>query len=777
MIRDIPRLLSVLDETPKFDCKPAQNAFKETWAHWLILNEKRIEENEDVNQLISDLGKVLDQRQTELVQGKSPNFYDHTRQALGRMYLHENDHSKDCGTLTAWNKAIDADPAYKAVAVYNKAYIVINMGNTGYMDEAISLLKETIDCVDVHVAEAANTMMASHISAAHGKFSAHNKGETNFKRQLEIRNSFFKMWLDYTDKAISKLEELKKDGEDAITEEKGIFALVEKPSHLEASELQELFNAGLQVVYEVKKKPRFCIDALVCALIGLLQVFAGVLVCGLTFGAAAYNFGMGLINEGISDLLAGVKGMIKGSFNWQKWAISKAINIGMSLLTGGFKKIKDTFCAVGKGVKDLLTGTKSLSSFAQGCTQGLKYVWTSLTQQAMKEAGTAIASSPVASLALGPVAKVGMMLAGKSSIREVLTEGLMQSLDVTLRQGTEHLFTKFLTDWFKSEIKTGFQDSKEMDDCLTRLVVCYGVPVTTLHAENPQAYNIPNSNQTMIHKQIKDICERVMPELTTDNGLIQRLFTEIQQVKVLMKDVLDDMAAPGEVITAVSVLAEIGKHTTDIYRIIQNIPTQGVMVEKVVPEFKEDIDMLLNNGDAQHYINDDRSSFPAVKQMKEKLLNTLTERVATAFTDACISNLNSFWTDLAKTKLNERVIQATQNLTGRYETKYNFQKKQELYHIEKLKSSTDDMNKNSIPEPDLNELTSMVRKIEGAEKAPSFVELKAMTESGQLGGKGLEIQTVDDNGKELSSVAFKGTDNAQGTIKLRVTRENVQTEG
>ena len=91
----------------------------------------------------------------------------------------------------------------------------------------------------------------------------HNAGETNFKRQLEIRNSFFKMWLDYTDKAIKKLKKLKEDGEDAITEEKGIFALIEKPSQLEANELQELFNEGLQVVYEVKKKPRFCISALI----------------------------------------------------------------------------------------------------------------------------------------------------------------------------------------------------------------------------------------------------------------------------------------------------------------------------------------------------------------------------------------------------------------------------------------------------------------------------------------------------------------------------------
>ena len=326
IVRDVPILLKVLDKTQRMDCKPAQNAFKETWAQWLVLNQHRIESNEDVNKLLQDLGSVLDQKQSELVQGISANFYDHTRQALGRMYLHEANHSKDCGTLAAWNKAIDADNSYKAIAIYNKAYIVINMGKGGYMDEAIDLLKETVKCIDVHISENANTMMACHISSANGKFEPHNQGETNFKRQLEIRNSFFKMWLDYIDKAIKKLEELKDASEDAITEEKGIFALIEKPSHLEANELQELFNEGLQVVYEVKKKPKFCIDALICAIIGVLQVFAGVLVCACSFGAAS-QIGLGLISEGVSDIISGIEGMITGTFDWAEWAISKAISI------------------------------------------------------------------------------------------------------------------------------------------------------------------------------------------------------------------------------------------------------------------------------------------------------------------------------------------------------------------------------------------------------------------------------------------------------------------
>ena len=778
-VRDIPDLLDVLDKTRRMDCKPAQNAFKEAWAFWLILNEERIENNEHVKQLSTDLGVVLDKREKELEQGSSSNFYDHTRQALGRMYMHESDHRKHCGTLTAWDKSIDADPAYKAIAVYNKAYIIINMAKDGYLDEAIGLLKETMNCVDVHVAENANTMMACHISTANGKFEAHNDGETNFKRQLEIRNSFFKIWLDYTGKAIKKLEELKKAGEGAITEEKGIFALIEKPSHLEANELQELFNEGLQVVYEVKKKPRFCIDALICAIIGVLQVFAGVLVCACSFGSAS-QIGMGLISEGVSDIVAGVEGMIKGTFDWAEWAINKAISIGMSLITAGFSKIKDAACAVAKGVKGLLTGAKSLSSVADDCMRAAKSAWTS-TKMAFSSAADALTKESlkksVVNLTSSEVAKASMKQAGKYAVQEVITKGVVQGLNVGISKGTEALFEKILSDRFSAEVERGFRDSAEMNDCLTRLIVCYGVPTTTLRAENPKAYNIPSSNEKIIHRQIKDICERVVPELTTDNKVILTIFSRLKQVKDEMEDILKTLSSSGKLWTAATVAAEIGMHTAQFVTMIQNIPTQRVMQENVVPEFKEDIDNLLNSGDAPQYVKDDRSDFSTVQNLKGKVLKTLTEKVASAFTDACASNLNSFLTDFARSKLNERVTKAMHNTLGRYETNYFFQKKQEQYHMEKLKSSIDAINTKPLSENDLNDLTSRVRRIEEADKAPSIVELKAMTESGQLAGKGLEIQTVDRDGTELSSVSFKGTDSEQGNIKLRIVREDVQTEG
>ena len=774
MVGEVPSLLEKLGKSQKMDCKPAQNAYKETWAQWLILNEHRIEDNENVDKLMRELGDVLDKRQDEVTQGKSTNFYDHIRQALGRMYLHEMDHSNDCGTLAAWDLALQVDKSYGAIALYNKAYIVINMGKDSYLEQAISLLKEVVRHIDVHVAENANTMMACHISSANGKFEPHNKGETNFNRQLEIRSSFFKMWLDYTDKAIEKLQKLKDDGEDAITEEKGIFALIEKPSHLEASELQELFNEGLQVVYEVKKKPRFCIDALICAIIGVLQVLAGALVCACTFGSAT-QIGLGLITEGVSDIYAGIQGMIQGTFDWGEWAISKAISIGLSLISAGFSKIKDATCAVAKGVKGLLTGTKTLSSAWDDCVKAGKTIWTSAKSSVTSTVGAMSKESfkqSIETLATnGSLKQIGKYVS-----QEVITQGVMKGLEVGISKGTEAMFENLLSERFIKEVGKGLRGSAAMDSSLCQLIVCYGVPETSLQAENPGAYQIPSSNEAIIDRQIKDICERVVPELITDNAVVIDLFSRLKEVKDEMEEILRAMDASGKLFTAITVATELGTRTAQFVTMFQNIPTQKVIQEKVVPEFQGDIEMLLRDGDVPKYKSDDRSNFATVLKLKEKLFQVLTSKVASAFTDACASHLNSFCTDYAKSKLRGSVTHALHKTTGRFETNYHFQKQREQYHNKEMQKDLDRMPTKPVTEQEMSNLTLRVQKIEEADKPPSIVELKAMMAVGQLGGKGLEIQTVDRDGTELSSVTFMGSDNSQGTIKLRVVREDVQME-
>ncbi|XP_045074121.1 uncharacterized protein LOC121583540 [Coregonus clupeaformis] len=150
--------------------------------------------------------------------------------------------------------------------------------------------------------------------------------------------SIHKAWKLNIELAVNKLKELEGEGT-AITEVSSVYSLSENQDYITANELTALYDNGLCIVFEVKKKPEFSFDALICFFIGMCQVTLGVLVCALSFGAAT-QIGFSLISEGVSDMIEGITGMISGTFDWAQWAISKSISIGMSLLSAGFSAIK-----------------------------------------------------------------------------------------------------------------------------------------------------------------------------------------------------------------------------------------------------------------------------------------------------------------------------------------------------------------------------------------------------------------------------------------------------
>ena len=67
------------------DYEPAMNDLKETWADWLMLNEKRIQSQpEQVETMKKELDDIIEKRTEELLTNKSDDFYDYMRQALAR---------------------------------------------------------------------------------------------------------------------------------------------------------------------------------------------------------------------------------------------------------------------------------------------------------------------------------------------------------------------------------------------------------------------------------------------------------------------------------------------------------------------------------------------------------------------------------------------------------------------------------------------------------------------------------------------------------------------
>ncbi|KAL7875434.1 hypothetical protein AOLI_G00103970 [Acnodon oligacanthus] len=259
-VKDVPRYFE--SHCTKMDYHPTLNALKESWGLWLILHTDQINTQKDIMKLKEDLIQHLKNTSHKLLQGNSENFYDHIQQALGRTALHFQNKTKcDYGAKFYWKKASGFENYYRAVALYNQAYVTINMAEKNYKDEARALLKEAEKAIDVYVSETANTLSLVSMSVT---------GEG-----------------------------------DVTTVDSTLYSLSSCEDFVSSSEFSLFHNYGLIVVFEVKQKPRFSFDALICCFIGVAQVVAGVLICALTAGSLS-SFGLGLISEGVSDIISGV---------------------------------------------------------------------------------------------------------------------------------------------------------------------------------------------------------------------------------------------------------------------------------------------------------------------------------------------------------------------------------------------------------------------------------------------------------------------------------------
>ncbi|XP_046708343.1 protein translocase subunit SecA-like isoform X1 [Silurus meridionalis] len=357
-VKDVPRYFESFNN--KMDYHPALNALKESWGMWLILHTEQINIENDLNKLNKNLLQHLQDTSNKLLQGQSENFYDHVQVALGRTALHFlNKNKNDYGAKGYWEKASDSDTYYRAAALYNQAYITINLAKDGYKNEARSLLEQAEEAIDVYVSETSNILSFCSLSVTRD-FDPHHSGSCNFHLQMQARMNILNSWKQNITKI---LDMLKSDKGEFKTVDLTLYSLSTEEDFVSSSELNVFRNYGLALVFEVKKKPQFSFDALICCFLGLAQVVAGVLVCALSAGSLS-SFGLGLISEGVSDMISGVMGMINGTFDWASWAISKAISLGMSLVCGGFSVLKRSFSSVKNAVTSIYNGTKSLKSVA-----------------------------------------------------------------------------------------------------------------------------------------------------------------------------------------------------------------------------------------------------------------------------------------------------------------------------------------------------------------------------------------------------------------------------
>ncbi|KAM9516899.1 uncharacterized protein ACWYII_044167 isoform 2-T2 [Salvelinus alpinus] len=755
---DVPECFK--DNGPKFDYQPALNALKETWALWLTLHEEHIRQHEDISVLKADLLEHITNRGNMLLNGKSQNFYDHIKQATGRTDLHLRNKNKcDYEAKSYWKDVEECDPFYSAVAMYNQAFITINMGKDGYKTEARELLERAKTSVDVYLSETTNTMVSFQI-ATRGNFEPHHEGERNFLKQIDSRMSIHKAWILNIDLAVNKLKELEGEGT-AITEVSSVYSLSENQDYITGNELTALYDNGLSIVFEVKKKPEFCFDALICFFIGMCQVILGVLVCALSFGTAN-QIGFSLISEGVSDMIEGISGMILGTFDWAQWAISKSISIGMSLLSAGFSAIKKVAITAYK----VLNGTKKLSSVAKEIIGTGKNIFKS-AQAAAKSISKETIKTATKKLASPTNMKMALKHATKYAFQEVGKQGVIKGINYVIDAGIGAIFKTILEKAFKDMVNSTVKKNAELDLSLTKYISS-AVPKGAL--QNRSNYKIDSKLEQQMKDLVQDMTKELIPGLMTD-ATTSQVSNVISRLSEVCNNATDLVAKSGTgcIAKGVKLSVEIAKHTTTLVQMIRSIPTKHVINDifllKLIKEIEEQQQHL------EQYDQDGRHDLPDVIRLKDEFLSSISESVSEAFIDACAGHMSSFVTGQFKKKLNGVTGKVADNVLGRHKTEGFFQDRQHKHDMKSVSQKTG----KALSETETKELLDYAEKIGDVNRPASALDIYVLTNSDLLHGKGIQFEVVDQDGTTLSEETYPGTNSSAGQITLRLTKEPEKT--
>ncbi|KAL6491312.1 hypothetical protein MHYP_G00016570 [Metynnis hypsauchen] len=748
-VKDVPRYFE--SRCTKMDYHPALNALKESWGLWLILHTDQINTQNDINKLKEDLIQHLQNTSHKLLQGNSENFYDHIQQALGRTALHFQNKTKcDYGAKFYWEKAAGFENYYRAVALYNQAYVTINMAKKNYKDEARALLEEAEKAIDVYVSETANTLSLVSMSVT-GDFEPHHSGSCNFQTQIQARMNIFESWKRNITKI---LEVLAPDEGDVTTVDSTLYSLSSCEDFVCSSEFSLFHNYGLAVVFQVKKKPRFSFDALICCFIGLAQVVAGVLICALSSGSLS-SFGLGLISEGVSDMISGVMGMINGTFDWASWAISKAISMGVSLVCGGLSVIKKTVTSVANAAKDIFNGTRSLRSVAcSALTSGKQFFVSACTS--VKNAVSSVSTQTFSTLCTSNVVKLNLKNASKYAVQEIAIQGvntaLNKGIDATLQKSFKLAFQRTFNDSVYSALK----ENKAFVSAVTEFISS-AIPKTVLEIQ-PATYKIDKN----LENDIKDHATLKMN--STVSNLLKNC-TEVHQTINALSQVWDKSAefVAHQPHICIKALFTTAKISTSIYEMFSAIPTKKTIDRKFVPAFLQSLaeDQLFGSCKL-----DGREKLKDVKRLTDEVIISISKGLSQAMIDHFSGSGSSILTTTFTQKLNTATGKAVGNLFARHKTQSFFDNQQHHYDLKSAKESKDE----SLSEKKKNETESYANKITDEQHPATALELHVLTNGNLLEGKGICVTVVDSKGKLLSEETYTGTDPAAGNITLRLTK-------
>ncbi|XP_056090572.1 uncharacterized protein LOC130070269 [Rhinichthys klamathensis goyatoka] len=537
--------------------------------------------------------------------------------------------------------------------------------------------------------------------------------------------------------------------------------LSEEKNFIITNELRSLYDYGLGVVFEVKKKPKFCIDALICFVLGVVQVLAGILICALTLGTAS-QFGMGLISEGVSDMISGIEGMIKGTSDWVSWAISKSISIGLALLTAGFSVIKKAVTAVFKVTKSILNGTKSFSSVASEVIKSGKAMFTSFkgsVKSGLSSLGKESFKSAMKNMTSSTVVKQNFKLATKFAVKEIGKKTVLTLMNFAIDETLKEVFKKILQSSFENAVTLSVKQSIELDQALVEFISS-GIPKAALKKEN---FKIDQKYEKQIKKSVGMLCEEIIPRLILDCSTARDVISKLSEVCEAATELMNKAKLPGVIETAKLVL-KVAEYSTTLCQILGAVPTKEIIDQKFVPELLESISEL--EKDMTKYDQDGRHNLHDVQRLKGELLQNIAQKVSELFISSCSTHMTSLMTSTFKRQLNSAAGQAVDKVMHRHKTQRFFDDQRGKHN----KKSASHKEVENLSDEDRTKLMQYTEDMCKTDQPVKALDVYVLTKSNLLDGKGIKLTVIDENGKQLTEELYPGTSKSAGDIKLRLTQ-------
>ncbi|XP_075695920.1 uncharacterized protein LOC142662002 [Rhinoderma darwinii] len=751
-IQDTCKLVKIFENCKMLDYLPGLNALKETWALWLTMHDDDINNQKDVEALKTNLVQVLAERKAHLSLLKTENFYDFIKVAMDRTYLHINDKKRDFGALKFWREVEQVDSVYKAISLYNQAFIIINLEEKDYKKKAIDLLTEAKKAMEIYVSETSNTNVFGKFTQK-TKFEPHNP-ETNFIIQINTRMNLLNSWKNYIEKSLEKLHDLQSKNKDAITKESSIFSLTEPTNSgkVETDEMSIFYEYGMSFVFEVEEKPKFCIDALICFLLGALQLFAGILTCVLSLGTAS-QIGLGLIGEGISDMTEGIEGMVKGSFDWAEWAVSKALSIGISLVTAGVSclmKVAKVAEDVAEIVKDII----------ENCLSAAKDLITSNISINNEETETSSATTnsvitSIQGLASNAASKNLIFQSARLTGTELNKHGISNALKYESNLFTGKTMNQLLEDIFFNITTKHLETNETLKAFILKIIVINSVPESTLKAENPENSKIKDSIKKRLIEKLVNLANLDFTDIFGEHEIYQMYLQKLKDVagNVAKLMVTEDMETDAQLKDCIE------KHSEEIGDILGNIPVNSLMDEVIVPQ--------VTSLDTTEYKQDRRSRFPDVLKVTTEIHSLITNHISVQLAKQLMNNfllfLRKIW-EVNYIKTPTKKLMETATVWLHKTPKMYFHISHNVAH----KRNQEDLEKTSPEEPSQEEISLYMKGLLEGSYDNIELELNILTKSDLIEGRGIRWILYRTDDKDVSTDSYPGKDPSTEFIELQV---------